>query len=93
MMESLTLIIALSGVLWYLIDRFKPIWEGLSYGKWITTGCAALGAFALVFCFNLDILYALTLVPEITIAGQIITALALTSGSSAIAEIIERIKG
>lgn len=92
-MESLTLIIALSAILWYLIDRFKPLWEGLEWGKWVTTGCAALGSFALVFFFQLDILYALTLVPEISIAGEIITALALTSGSSAIAEIIERIKG
>ena len=92
-MESLTLIIALSGVLWYLIDRFKPMWEGVTWGKWITTACAALGSFALVFCFRLDVLCALTLVPEVTLAGQIITALVLTSGSSAIAEIIERIKG
>lgn len=92
MMESLTLIISLSAVLWYLIDRFKPLWEGLEWGKWITTACAALGSFALVFFFKLDVLCALTLVPDVTIAGQVITALVLTSGSSAISEIIERIK-
>ena len=35
-MEMLTLIIAMSAIMWYLIDRFKPLWSELSFGKYIT---------------------------------------------------------
>ena len=88
-MEMLSLILALSAVLWFLVDRFKPLWEGLSFGKYITLLVAGIGAFALVFSFNLD----LSLVEATTIAGKIMTGLVLMSGSSAVAEIIERVKG
>lgn len=92
-MEMLSLILALSAVLWFLVDRFKPIWEGLSFGKYITLLVAGIGAFALVFSFNLDLILACGLVKATTIAGKIITGLVLMSGSSAVAEIIERVKG
>ncbi len=92
-MEMLSLILALSAVLWFLVDRFKPIWEGLSFGKYITLLVAGIGAFALVFSFNLDLILACGLVEATTIAGKIITGLVLMSGSSAVAEIIERVKG
>ena len=92
-MEILTLIIALSAVLWFLVDRFKPLWEGLSFGKYITLLVAGIGAFALVFSFNLDLILACGLVEATTIAGKIMTGLVLMSGSSAVAEIIERVKG
>lgn len=92
-MEMLTLILALSAVLWFLVDRFKPIWEGLSFGKYITILVAGIGAFALVFSFNLDLILACGLVKATTIAGKIMTGLVLMSGSSAVAEIIERVKG
>jgi hypothetical protein len=92
-MEMLALILALSAVLWFLVDRFKPIWEGLSFGKYITLLVAGIGAFALVFSFNLDLILACGLVEVTTIAGKIITGLVLMSGSSAVAEIIERVKG
>lgn len=92
-MEMLSLILALSAVLWFLVDRFKPIWEGLSFGKYITLLVAGIGAFALVFSFNLDIILACGLVKATTIAGKIMTGLVLMSGSSAVAEIIERVKG
>ena len=91
-MDALALILALSAVLWYCIDRFKPMWENVSWGKYITIAVAALGSFGLVFSFNLDIVTALGLVSEMTIAGNIITALVLMSGSSAISEIISKIK-
>ena len=91
-MDALALIIALSAVLWYCVDRFKPMWESVSWGKYITIAVAALGSFGLVFSFNLDIVAALGLVSEMTIAGNIITALVLMSGSSAISEIISKIK-
>lgn len=92
-MEMLSLILALSAVLWFLVDRFKPLWEGLSFGKYITLLVAGIGAFALVFSFNLDLILACGLVEATTIAGKIMTGLVLMSGSSAVAEIIERIKG
>lgn len=92
-MEMLTLILALSAVLWFLVDRFKPLWEGLSFGKYITLLVAGIGAFALVFSFNLDLILACGLVKATTIAGKIMTGLVLMSGSSAVAEIIERVKG
>jgi hypothetical protein len=92
-MEMLSLILALSAVLWFLVDRFKPIWEGLSFGKYITLLVAGIGAFALVFSFNLDLILACGLVKATTIAGKIMTGLVLMSGSSAVAEIIERVKG
>ena len=92
-MEMLSLILALSAVLWFLVDRFKPIWEGLSFGKYITLLVAGIGAFALVFSFNLDLILACGLGEATTIAGKIMTGLVLMSGSSAVAEIIERVKG
>ena len=92
-MEMLSLILALSAVLWFLVDRFKPLWEGLSFGKYITLLVAGIGAFALVFSFNLDLIFACGLVEATTIAGKIMTGLVLMSGSSAVAEIIERVKG
>lgn len=92
-MEMLSLILALSAVLWFLVDRFKPLWEGLSFGKYITLLVAGIGAFALVFSFNLDLILACGLVEATTIAGKIMTGLVLMSGSSAVAEIIERVKG
>ena len=92
-MEMLSLILALSAVLWFLVDRFKPLWEGLSFGKYITLLVAGIGAFALVFSFNLDLILACGLVEATTIAGKIMTSLVLMSGSSAVAEIIERVKG
>ena len=91
-MEALSLIIALSAVLWYCIDRFKPMWENLSWGKYMTMLVAAVGSFALVFSFNLDIIAAIELVSEITVAGKVLTSLVLMSGSSAISEIITKIK-
>lgn len=93
-MEMLTLIIALSSVMWYIIERGKnELWGELSCAKWITIGCAAVAGFGLTFAFGLDIIYACGLVEAPSIAGQIVTGFSLMAGSSAIAEIIERIKG
>lgn len=92
-MDMMVLIIALSTILWYLIERGKTeIWGGLSYHKWITIGVAALSSFALTFSFGLDILMASGLVETVTMAGKVLTALTLMSGSSAVAEILEKIK-
>ena len=92
-MEMLTLIVALSAVLWYVVDRFKSGWDALPYGKWITVIVAGIGSFGLVFSFGLDLIFACGLVDSVTMAGQILTGFVLMSGSSAISEIITRIKG
>lgn len=92
-MEMLTLIIALSAVLWYVVDRFKTGWDALPYGKWITVIVAGIGSFCLVFSFGLDLIFACGLVDSVTMAGQILTGFVLMSGSSAISEVIARIKG
>lgn len=91
-MDMLGLILALSMIMWYLIDRFKPIWEGFAYGKYITMGISAIAGFALVFSLGLDILVGLGLLTSMTIAGQIMTGFVLMAGSSAISEIITLIK-
>ena len=91
-MPNLTIIVLLSAIIWYCVDRFKPIWSSKNWGKYITTAAAgALGA-AVVFGYNLDLIYAMGIVSEITIIGKLITVLAFMCGSSAISEIIARIK-
>jgi hypothetical protein len=92
-MEMLTLIISLSIIMWYIIDRFKEMWEGTKYGKYITMAVSAVFAFAISFGFGVDIILALGLVQDGSVIGTVITALALMSGSSAVSEIIERVKG
>ena len=92
-MEMLTLIVALSAVLWYVVDRFKTGWDALPYGKWITVIVAGIGSFCLVFSFGLDLIFACGLVDSVSMAGQILTGFVLMSGSSAISEVIARIKG
>ena len=92
-MDLLALILMLSSVMWYVIDRIKGNWSTLSYGKYITMACAALFGFALSFGYNLDIVYALGLVPEVGVIGQILTGLVLMGGSSAVSEIIAKVKG
>lgn len=92
-MEMLSLIVALSAVLWYIIDRAHPLWDALPYGKWLTIGFAAIGSFCLVFSFGLDLIFACGLVDSVSMAGQILTGFVLMSGSSAISEVIARIKG
>ena len=86
-MEMLTLIVALSAVLWYVVDRFKTGWDALPYGKWITVVVAAIGSFGLVFSFGLDLIFACGLVDSVSMAGQILTGFVLMSGSSAISEV------
>lgn len=91
-MEMLTTITFVSIIMWYIIDRIKPIWEGLSYGKYITTLVAALMAAALTFGYGLDIMYALGIVQVTTAMGSVITVLLLMGGSSAVAELVGKLK-
>ena len=92
-MSNLTVIVLLSAIVWYCVDRFKAAWVDKPYGKYITTAAAGLLGAIMVFGYNLDLISAMGIVPEVTFAGKIITTLSIMSGSSAIAEIIERIKG
>ena len=92
-MEMIGLILALSAIMWYIVDKFKPLWAEKSWGKYITMAVAAIGSFGLTFAFDLDIIFASGLFGAITPAGQIMTGLVLMSGSSAVAEVIARIKG
>lgn len=92
-MNSLTLILTLSAIIWYVIDRIKVIWSEIPYGKYITTAVAGLLGAAMVFGYNLDLICAVGLISEITIIGKLMTVLAFMCGSSAISEIIARIKG
>ena len=92
-MDLLALILMLSAVMWYVIDRVKPYWADLSWGKYVTMAAAALFGFALSFGYQLDIVYALGLVPEVGVIGQVLTALVLMGGSSAVSEIISKVKG
>ena len=91
-MDALTLILTLSAIIWYVVDRLKPVWMGHDWSKYITTAAAgALGTLA-VFGYNLDIIMALGLTSQISLMGKIITILGFMCGSSAISEIIARIK-
>lgn len=91
-MEMLSLIFALSIIMWYVIDRFKPLWDKKSWGKYVTIAVAALFAFGLSFGFGLNLVFGLGLIDSVTIQDQILTGFALMSGSSALSEIIEKIK-
>ena len=91
-MEMLTLIVALSAILWYLIDRAKPMWEGKKWSKYVTIAVAAIGGFGLAFGFDLDLIFACGLVEEPSVLGTIITGFTLMSGSSAVSEIMAKVK-
>lgn len=91
-MDMLFLVGALSIIIWYIIDRFKELWTDLPYGKYITIGVAAVLSFLVVFCFGIDILVAFGLFAEVSIMGEILTALIFMSGSSAVAELVRLIK-
>jgi 1,4-dihydroxy-2-naphthoyl-CoA synthase len=92
-MSSIALILALSAIIWYIVDRFKTAWETKAWGKYVTTGVAAVLGIAVVFGYNLDLVCALGMAAENSIVGQVLTVLSLMCGSSAMSEIIARIKG
>lgn len=91
-MSSIALILALSAIIWYCVDRIKPMWSSKSWGKYVTTAVAGVLGAAITFGYNLDLICAIGLSDDMTIIGKIITILAFMCGSSAISEIIARIK-
>ena len=36
MTEMMTLLFVLSTIIWFVIDRVKPLWAALSWGKYVT---------------------------------------------------------
>lgn len=91
-MNTIVSIMSFSAVMWYLIDRIKPLWAELSWGKYLTCALSAAAAFTLTFVFSLDLLSAMELTGGVTVVGQILTVLTLMSGSSAVSELVERLK-
>ncbi len=91
-MEMLEIIVAVSVVMWYIIDRFKPLWAALSWGSYVTIAVSAVFAFALSFGYGLDIMAALG-VADASALGTVLTALTLMGGSSAVSELIAKLKG
>ena len=91
-MNSITLIMALSAIIWYVIDRTKSMWTEKPWGKYLTTAIAGVLGAAVVFGYDLDLVCAMGMADEISVIGQVITVLSLMCGSSAISEIITRIK-
>ena len=92
-MKLLEIIIIMCTVMWYIIDRIKPLWEGWKYGKYVTTGVAAVLATVLCVGYKLDIIYAFGIEAGPGTIGIAVTVLLLMGGSSAVAELIARIKG
>ncbi len=92
-MEMLQIIIIVSIIMWYIIDRFKPLWEDKTWGKYVTICVSAVFAFALSFGYGLDIMSALGVIAAPSILGTVLTALTLMGGSSAVSELIAKIKG
>lgn len=88
----MTQILSFSLIIWILIDRFKPMWEG-KFKSYITSAIALLMGGAVAIVYQLDIIVALGLSDVASPLGIIFTALALMGGSSCIAEIMERISG
>lgn len=89
-MDSLTLILAMSTIMWYLIDNLKEnIWGNFEYSNYITIAVSAVGSFVLCFSYHLDMIYALGLVAELSVLGQVITALVMMGGSALVSEIVE----
>lgn len=85
-------ILAISLIIWILIDRFKSLWNDLKYGKYITTAVALDLGLICAITYQLDIIFELGLNDTVSLLGEILTAVALTGGSSCIAEIIEGCK-
>ena len=89
-MSMITIILALSAIMWYVIDNLKEkIWGGKEYSSYITIAVSAVAGFALAFGYGLDIIYALGFAEVITTLGKVITALAMMSGSAVVSELVE----
>lgn len=92
MTEMMTLLFVLSTIIWFVIDRAKPLWAALSWGKYVTIALAAVLGAVVVFTYGIDILVALAVTSQVTVVGEILSTLIIMSGSSALSELLELIK-
>jgi hypothetical protein len=93
-MNMLALLLAISAIEWYVIENLKKnVWGSFSWGQYATIAVSLIASFALAFSFKLDILVAVGLIDAVSEAGIILTGFVLSSGSSAIAELLEAIGG
>lgn len=92
MTEMLALLFVLSTIIWFVIDRVKPFWSGLSWGKYVTIVVAAVLGAVVVFTYGIDILVALAVTNQVTIVGEILSTLVIMSSSSALSELLALIK-
>lgn len=92
MTEMMTLLLVLSTIIWFIIDRIKPLWAGLSWGKYITIALAAILGAVVVFTYGIDILVALAVTGQVTVVGEILSTLIIMSGSSALSELLDLVK-
>lgn len=93
-MTQIALILILNTIMWYVVDNLKGnIWGGKPFSRYITIAVSSLGAFALAFGYNLDLIAALGIVNTTSVLGQVITALAMMGGSAVVSEIVEMFRG
>lgn len=93
-MNMLTLLLTISAIEWYVIENLKKnVWGNFSWGHYVTIIVSLVASFALAFSFQLDILVAVGIVETASKAGIMLTGLVLSSGSSALAELLEAIGG
>lgn len=90
-MNTLQFILVVSTILWLLIDWLKPIWEKVSFSRYVSMAIAFIGAVALVMTFKLDLFVALNIAEETTLIGEIFAALSITAGSGLINEILKAV--
>ena len=84
----LTTIIMLAVILWWAIDRVKPVWANLPVHGFITTMVAMAAGIALALTNKLDLLFALDVTDSVTFGGQLFAGIALMAGSSGVNELI-----
>lgn len=89
-------IILLSIIVWWAIDQVKRLYPVLHLpvtAQKITTvvlAVAAGGFFA--WSYHLDLLVALEVFDAVTVGGQILAAVAIAAGSSAVFELAQKVK-
>ena len=90
-MESVSLIATFSAIVWYVIDRIKPMWSSLSWGKWITVVVSAILCGFGTAVFNLNIVEVFGFETSLPLVAQYaITTVVLMSGSSCVNEILDK---
>lgn len=90
-MDALSLIATFSSVVWYVIDRVKPLWSKVTWGKWITIGVSLILSALGTLVFNLNIVEAFGFETSLPLVAQYaITTVILMSGSSCVNEILEK---